>query len=271
MTIPAKKLNNGVEIPLVGLGTWKAKGAEVKTAVRSALEAGYRHFDTAMIYDNEREVGEAIRESGIPREQIFITTKLWNADQGYDSAKRAFDLSRLKLAVDYIDLYLIHWPQTGTRQDSWRALEELCERGVCRAIGVSNYTVRHLEELKTYAKVTPAVNQVEFHPYLYQKELLEYCTGQGIALEAYSPLVHGARKDEPLIRAIATQHAVSDAQVLLRWNVQKGNIILPKSTNPERIEQNSEVFGFELSAEEILKIDGLNENLRTCWDPSDLV
>jgi diketogulonate reductase-like aldo/keto reductase len=267
----SKKLADGIEIPVVALGTWKATGSKVREAVKAALAAGYRHIDTAKIYGNEREVGEAIRESGVPRSEIFVTTKLWNADQGYEKAFEAFEKSKAALGLDYIDLYIIHWPEPRTRQDSWRALEEIYAAGKCRAIGVSNYTIKHLKEMKTYAKVMPMVNQVEFHPFLYQKELLEYCASNNIALEAYSPLAHGERQKDKVITAIAQAHSKSNAQIMLRWSLQHGNIILPKSTNPERIGENLAVFDFELTGEEMARLDGLNEDFRTCWDPSELV
>ncbi len=266
-----KQLYNGVDIPLLGLGTWKATGREVERAVRTALELGYRHIDTAKIYGNEKRVGAAIRASGIPREQIFVTTKLWNWNQGFEKGLKAFEASRAALGLDYIDLYLIHWPKPRTRQDSWRALETIYQSGACKAIGVSNYTLRHLEEMKTYATVMPMVNQVEFHPFLYQKELFEYCLANNIALEAYSPLAHGKRQEDPVIVEIARTHGKSNAQIFLRWSIQHGNIILPKSTNPERIGENTKIFDFELSVGEMGRIDGLNENYRTCWDPSEVV
>ncbi len=267
---PTKKLNNGLEIPVIGFGTWKVKGASVIEPIKIALEAGYRHIDTAKIYGNEKEVGEAIKASGLPREEIFITTKLWNLDQGYESGKKALEKSLKELGLEYVNLYLIHWPETGFRKDSWRALEEIYKSGKAKAIGVSNYTIRHLEEMKEYANLTPAVNQVEFHPFLYQKELLEYCEGRGIQLEAYSPLMHGERMNNQTITNIANKHNKSNAQVLIRWSIQHSNVVLPKSTTPERITENINVFDFELLESDMRALDGLNENYRTCWDPSEL-
>lgn len=266
-----KKLSNGVTISVLALGTWKSTGRKVKEAVKTALDVGYRHIDTAKIYGNEREVGEAIRESGIPREELFVTTKLWNGDQGYEKGKKAFEESLENLGFDYVDLYLIHWPEPRTRQESWKALEELYTAGKCKAIGVSNYTIKHLEEVKTYAKIMPMVNQVEFHPFLYQKELLEYCQKNTIQLEAYSPLAHGEKIKNMVLSEIAAAHGKSNAQVMLRWSLQHGNVVLPKSVTPERIKENFDVFDFELTAGEMAQIDALNEDFRTCWDPSEMV
>jgi diketogulonate reductase-like aldo/keto reductase len=264
-------LSNGVKIPSLALGTWKSSGRKAKEAVKIALDVGYRHIDTAKIYGNEREVGEAIQESGIPRSDIFVTTKLWNGDQGYEKAMKAFDKSLEELGFDYVDLYLIHWPEPRTRQESWKALEEIYATGRAKSIGVSNYTIKHLEEVKTYATVMPMVNQVEFHPFLYQQELLEYCQKNNIALEAYSPLAHGEKIKHSILKEVADHRGKSSAQVMLRWSLQHGNIVLPKSVTPERIKENFEVFDFELAPEEMMRIDGLHEDLRTCWDPSELV
>lgn len=264
------KLNNGIEIPRFGLGVFRtAAGKEAKQAVLHALKAGYRHIDTAKIYGNEKDVGEAIRESGIPRKDIFVTTKLWNGDQGYDAAMKAFENSLSLLGLDVLDLYLIHWPVQHLRKDSWRALVEIQKQKRCRAIGVSNYTVRHLKELMSDSAVVPAVNQVELSPFLTQPELVRFCAEQGIAVEAYSPLTRGFKLSHPVIVRIAGQHQKTSAQVMIRWALQRDFIVIPKSSNPARIEENAAVFDFELSPSEMATLDGLNENLRKSWDPTD--
>ncbi len=269
LNVQTFKLNTGAKIPAVGFGTWKIRPA--RKPVTEALEAGYRLIDTARIYINERGVGRAINESGIPREDIFVTTKLWNSDQGYDKALNAFDKSLDRLGMEYVDLYLLHWPVTGKREDSWKALEEIYKAGHAKAIGVSNFNVRHLEELLKTAKVVPAVNQIEFHPFLYgeQKELLDYCKSKGILVEAYSPLAHGAFEN-PVLNKIGQAHGKSAAQVVLRWAHQKGTVPLPKSTSPENMRQNLDIFDFELSSGDMKKIDGLSNGMRTCGDPNTM-
>lgn len=269
-THPVKTLNNGVKIPAVGLGVWQtARGDQTRHAVRWALEAGYRHIDTAASYGNEKSVGEGLRDSPVPREQLFVTTKLWNSDQGYEPALRACETSLGKLGLDYVDLYLIHFPVRNKRLESWRALEKLLSEGKARAIGVSNFTVRHLDELLASAKVVPAVNQVELHPFLYQQELIAHCERHRIALEAYSPLTRGERLGDPTVVAIAQKHGKTAAQILVRWCVEKNLIPLPKSEKKERIIENAQVFDFALTKEELARLDALNENLRTCWDPTN--
>lgn len=273
MSAKSYKLNTGAYIPAIGFGTWKILlNRKTSRVVSDALDAGYRLIDTAMVYGNEKGVGEAVRLSGIPREKIFVTTKLWNFHQGYDKAINAFDKSLARLGFDYIDMYLIHWPVSGKRQESWRALEDIHKTGRAQAIGVSNYTVSHLEELLSGSKIMPAVNQVEFHPYLYeeQRPLLEFCKQHGIVVEAYSPLAHAARMDEPLIMDIAKESDRTYAQVLLRWAVQHGTVPIPKSTNPERLRQNLDIFDFELSVSQMRRINGLSNGMRTCWDPTDM-
>jgi diketogulonate reductase-like aldo/keto reductase len=265
------RLNNGVEIPLLGLGVYQAqRGDETRQAVLHALQAGYRHVDTARIYGNERDVGEALRESGVPRGEVFITTKLWNQDQGHDSTLRACERSLRELGLEYVDLYLIHWPVPSRRLDSWRAMETLLADGKCRAIGVSNFLERHLDELMANSKVVPAINQVEFSPYLYQKDLLAYCGRHGIVVEAYSPLTRGQRLGDPRLVEVARRHGKTTAQVLIRWCLQRDMVVLPKSVHPARIRENAAVFDFDLSPADLRTLDGLNEDLHTSWDPSDV-
>lgn len=234
-----------------------------------ALDAGYRHIDTASVYGNEADVGRAIRKSGIPREEIFVTTKLWNADQGFREARAACRQSLEQLELEYVDLYLIHWPVAETRRESWRALESLHAEKLARAVGVSNFLVRHLEDLLEHAEIVPAVNQVEYHPFGFDPDLRDFCRLQGIAIEAYSPLARAKRLDDPVVLQLAEAHEKSAAQILLRWSLQHGNIILPKSVRRERIEANAEIFDFELNADEMERLDALNENLHTCWDPEN--
>ncbi len=266
----ALRLNTSAAIPQVGLGVWQApRGAGTRNAVLAALRAGYRHIDTARVYQNEADVGAAVRESGIPREQIFVTTKLWNDDQGYDAALRAFDASVSRLGLDYIDLYLIHWPVERLRLESWRALETLFAEKRARAIGVSNYLVRHLEELLGRAKVIPAANQIELSPFLQRRDTTALCAQHGIVLEAYSPLTRGERLDHPVVVAIAAELARSPAQVLLRWGIQHGFVVVPKSVREERIIENGAIFDFVLSPEQMARLDSLEENLATGWDPAD--
>ena len=264
-------LNNGVKIPILGLGTYQIPpGKETETAVRAALEEGYRHIDTAASYGNEADVGRAIRFSGIPRKDIFVTTKLWTRDGGYETALRAFDKSLSNLGIDYVDLYLIHWPMEGKRLPSWKALEKIQKGGRCRAIGVSNFMERHLQELFDNSSVVPAVNQVEFSPFLYQKKLLEFCRGKGIQLEAYSPLVQGKRMGHAGLVQLAAKYKKSPAQMLIRWAIEHQIVVIPKSTHRERIRENAAVFDFSISAEDLKTMDGWNENLRVCWDPTEV-
>jgi diketogulonate reductase-like aldo/keto reductase len=268
LTIETKlKLNDGNLIPQLGLGVWQISSAKTSDVVLAALEAGYPHIDTASAYGNEESVGAAIRISGIPRESIFVTTKLWNSDHG--SPERALDTSLRKLKMDYVDLYLIHFPVRQRRQ-SWRALEALRKKGKTRSIGVSNFTIAHLSELLADSETVPAVNQVEFHPYLYQQDLLAFCRAKGIVIEAYSPLTHGERLKDPKLVAIAKKYETkSTAQILIRWALQHGLVVIPKSSNRRRILENADVFDFEISEDDMRLLDSFNENLRTCWDPSN--
>lgn len=259
-----------MKIPALGLGTWKLReGSEAENAVKWALEQGYRLIDTAATYANEKSVGKAIRESEVPRKQIFVTTKLWNDDHA--RVQEAFDESLRKLGLDYVDLYLIHWPVENKRNESWKKLEKILESGKARAIGVSNFTVYHLEDLSDEGEsIVPAVNQVEFSPFLYQKGLLEYCRKKRIELEAYSPLARTHKFDNPVLKEVAHAHSKSVAQVMIRWALQHGLIVIPKSSHKQRIKENFDVFDFSLSQEEMSKLDALNENYRTCWDPSSI-
>jgi diketogulonate reductase-like aldo/keto reductase len=259
-------LNCGVKIPQLGLGVWQS-GGNTKKAVATALAAGYRHVDTAAVYGNEAPVGAAIAESGLPREQLFVTTKLWNNDQGYDKALRAFDASLKRLRLEYVDLYLIHWPVPELRLESWRALEQLFADKRVRAIGVSNFLVPHLQELQGKAKVLPAVNQIELTPFLQRAETVSLCQKLGITLEAYSPLTRGQRLAHPVVTELARETGRSPAQVLLRWGVQHGFVILPKSVTPARIEENA-ALDFELDAAAMQRLDALEEGLVTGWNPA---
>jgi diketogulonate reductase-like aldo/keto reductase len=265
------RLNNGVEMPSFGLGTFRSeKGLPTQNAVRWALEAGYRHVDTAAAYGNEEDVGIALRQSGIDRHQVFVVTKVWNDNQGYDSTLRAFDASLERLGLEYVDLYLIHWPVTKLRGQTWKALEKLYEQGKCRAIGVSNYMIRHLKELLAESPIVPAVNQVEFSPFLYRKELLDYCRVKGIQLEAYSPLSRGRKLGDPRLAAIAARYGKTPAQVAIRWALQHELVVIPKSIHRERILENAQVFNFEITAEDMQALDALNENysvIQPDWDP----
>ncbi|MEX0803540.1 MAG: aldo/keto reductase [Candidatus Binatia bacterium] len=269
LTIATKlKLNDGHLIPQLGLGVWQARaGKTCEAAVLAALEAGYRHIDTAAFYGNEESVGAAIRTSGIPRDEVFVTTKLWNSDHG--NPQGALDTSLRKLGMEYVDLYLIHYP-VRERRRSWRVLETLRARGRARSIGVSNFTIAHLTELLAESETVPAVNQVEFHPYLYQCDLLAFCQAKGIVIEAYSPLTHGERLKDPKLVAIAKRYETkSTAQILIRWALQHGLVVIPKSSNRRRILENADVFDFEISRDDMRLLDSFDENLRTCWDPTD--
>ena len=262
------KMNDGYRIPVVGLGTWKSEPGEATyKAVLDSINAGYRHIDTARAYDNEADVGRAVQDADINRKDLFITTKLWNRHQGYDEAIEACEKSLARLGCDYIDLYLIHWPLKGKRNESWRALIELQKKGLCRSIGVSNFTIDNLKELEDKFEVIPAANQVEFHPYHYQKDLLEYCNSKNIIIEAYSPLVHAKRMDEERLVAISEEIGKTPAQILIRWAMQRGMVVLPKSVNEGRIVENFSVFDFEISDSLMKRLDNLDERYVTCWDP----
>ncbi|MFK0136291.1 aldo/keto reductase [Streptomyces murinus] len=269
--VPPIILNNGVEMPQVGFGVWQVPDDEAERAVGTALEAGYRSIDTAAAYGNEEGTGRAIAACGLPREDIFVTTKLWNSDQGYDATLRAFDTSLGKLGLDHLDLYLIHWPLPArdTYVDTYKALEKLYADGRVRAIGVSNFLPEHLRRLAEETSVIPAVNQIELHPHLQQHAAREYHAEQGIRTEAWSPLGQGKGLLEvPAIVAIAQKHNRTPAQVVLRWHVQQGTIVIPKSVTPSRIKENIEVFDFSLDAEDLAAIGALNEDRRIGPDPA---
>ncbi|MGI5253430.1 aldo/keto reductase [Actinacidiphila glaucinigra] len=269
--VPDITLNNGVTMPQLGFGVWQVPDDEAATAVATALEAGYRSIDTAALYRNEQGTGRAIAASGIPREELFVTTKLWNTDQGHDNALRAFDASLGKLGLDYVDLYLIHWPAParGLYLETWRALEKIHADGRARAIGVSNFPVAQLRHLLDEGGVAPALNQVELHPHLPQTELRAFHAGHGIATEAWSPLGQGrGLLDEPALAAVAAKHGRTPAQVVLRWHLQIGNVVIPKSVTPSRIRENIDVFGFELDGEDLAAIDALDNGGRLGPDPS---
>jgi len=256
-------LNNGVMMPAMGLGTFRSSpGEETRNAVLWALEAGYRHIDTATIYQNEEDVGMAVRESGIPREQIFITTKVWNGDQGYESTLRAYERSLQVMGLDWVDLYLIHWPIPETRAETWRALVRLFEMGQVRAVGVSNFTVRHLQELEAASSLVPAVNQFELHTYFQRKELVAACQQAGIQVESYSPLARGRKMDDPALLALAAHYGKTPAQVMIRWGLQKGMVMIPKSVHRERIVENANVFDFEISEADMQLLDTFDVNLQ---------
>ncbi|MFE3491030.1 MULTISPECIES: aldo/keto reductase [Streptomyces] len=271
-TVPTLTLNNGVTIPQLGFGVFQVPDDETTAAVSTALEAGYRSIDTAAIYGNEVGVGRALAASGIPREELFVTTKLWNTDQGYDATLAAFDASLAKLGLDHVDLYLIHWPTPAhdLYPESWRALEKLAADGRIRAVGVSNFQPAHLRRLLDTGTLVPAVNQIELHPGLQQAELRAFHAEHGIATEAWSPLAQGALLKEAALVSIAGRHGKSPAQVVLRWHLQLGNVVIPKSVTPDRIRQNIDVFDFELSAEDMDAIAALDRGMRTGPDPDTL-
>lgn len=267
-------LHNGVTMPWFGLGVFKVEeGPELVEAVKAAIKHGYRSVDTAAIYGNEEGVGqgirEGLREAGISREDLFVTSKVWNADLGYESTIAAYEASLQKLGLDYLDLYLIHWPVEGKFKEAWRALETLYKEGKVKAIGVSNFQIHHLEELMKDAEVKPMINQVEYHPRLTQKELQSFCRDNGIQMEAWSPLMQGQLLDQEVLKDIASKHGKSVAQVILRWDLQNGVVTIPKSTKEHRIIENAAVFDFELTKEDMERIDSLNQNHRVGPDPDN--
>jgi len=269
-------LNNGVKMPMLGLGTYQSSSQDVKPSILHALKEGYTHIDTASVYRNEEAVGEVIQGT---RDQLFITTKLGPSEQGYDGALKACHDSLTRLGTDYLDLYLIHWPGTSRyaqnspkhgelRRESWLALEKLYKDGKCKAIGVSNYTSQHLEEMKSYATIIPAVNQVELHPWLTQVELRQTCDNMGIVVESYATLGQGQLLREPTVVKIASRYNKTPAQVLLRWGLQHNLVIIPKSVTPQRISENALLYDFELTSSDMNELDNMNRSKRICWDPT---
>jgi diketogulonate reductase-like aldo/keto reductase len=266
------KMNNDMEIPIFGLGLYlSSSGDQANRALSIALQSGYHHFDTAKFYGNEQDVGLAVRARDIQREDIFVTTKLWNDDHGYDSTLEAIDLSLKKMQLEYIDLYLIHWPVQNMRLESWKALEKAYSEGKARAIGVSNYMIHHLEELLEHSQIVPAINQFEISPFNYQsrKDVIEFCRSQNIHVEAYSPLTKGRKLKDPDLIRIGRKYGKSSAQILIRWALEHKLIVLPKSSNEQRIQENADVFDFSLSEEDMEFLDNLDENLVTSWDPTN--
>ena len=273
MTVPNVVLNNGVEIPQVGFGVWRVPSAETQQAVATALEAGYRHIDTAKLYGNEEAVGTAVRESGLDRDEVFVTTKVWNTDQGYDATLHAFEASMERLGFDVLDLYLIHWPVPAqdTAAETWRAMERLYLDGRIRAIGVSNFQPDHLRRLLDRSGVVPVVNQVELHPYLQQVNVRKADEELGVVTEAWSPIAKGGELlADQTVTGLADKHGRTPAQVVLRWHLQLGNVVIPKSVTPERIAENLDVFGFELDDQDMAAIGALDRNGRTGPHPERL-
>jgi 2,5-diketo-D-gluconate reductase A len=271
-SIPQVRLNDGSSIPQLGFGVYKIPESETVDAVLAALDAGYRHIDTAAFYENEAGVGEAVRRSGLPREEVYVTTKLWWTENGYDSALRSFDASLDRLGFDAVDLFLIHWPAPRHDKyvDTWRALERIREEGRARSIGVANFHTHHLDRLAAETDVVPAVNQVELHPWLPQDDVRRYDDAHGIVTEAWSPLARGRVLGDPTLDRLAAKHGVSAAQVVIRWQLQLGNVVIPKSSTPARIRENLDVFGFALDADDLAAIAGLETGERTGKDPDDL-
>ncbi|MFC5531114.1 aldo/keto reductase [Cohnella yongneupensis] len=264
------ELLNGVTMPQLGLGVWRAEaGEETERAVLAALEAGYRSIDTASLYKNEKSVGQAIRSSGIPREEVFVTTKVWNSEQGYESTIASFHNSLRQLEMDYVDLFLVHWPVVDKYKETYRAIEDLYVQGKIKAIGVSNFQIHHLEDLMNVCRIKPMVNQVELHPLLTQKKLLAFCRKEGIQLESWRPLMNG-NLDVLLLAELAKKYGKTPAQIALRWQLQLGIVTIPKSVRPERIRENASLYDFALEPEDIVRIDALNENRRFGADPDHI-
>jgi diketogulonate reductase-like aldo/keto reductase len=262
------KLANGVAMPRVGLGVYLVpSGRATREAVLSALRVGYRHVDTAQLYGNEADVGQALAESKLARGEVFVTTKLWNADHGFDRALAAFDASRRALGVESVDLFLLHWPVPRLRLESWRALEQLYDEGRVRAIGVSNFMIRHLEELLERARIVPMVNQIEVHPFFQQREVRAWCLANNIAVAAYSPLAKGAVLADPVVKAVAAEAGATPAQTVLAWGLHHDLIVLPKSVRPARQTENLAAANVRLTARQVARLDQLERGLATDWDP----
>jgi diketogulonate reductase-like aldo/keto reductase len=264
-------LHGTVQIPLLGFGTFRVRdGQDVEEAVATALDLGYRHIDTAVIYRNEEGVGRAVAASGIDRSEIFVTTKVWNSDQGHEPTLRAIDASLERLGMDYVDLYLVHWPKPAHTLETWRAMEEIQESGKARAIGVSNYLTHHLDQLLENANVLPSINQIQFHPHLQSPDLVDYCADRSIVIEAWGPLKQGQIIDDPELAAIAATHGVTVPQVVLRWMLQRGVVAIPKSVTPSRIAANADLYGFELSSDEIAVINAMDRDDRVGAHPDHI-
>jgi len=269
MKIPYINISDNVEIPQIGFGTWMLKDEiECKNAIKYALVTGYRHIDTAQIYENEQFVGDTLEESAIPRDELFITTKIWNENMYWDDVEISLNESLRKLKTNYVDLLLLHFPVTNLRRPAWHRMQDMLKVGKTRAIGVSNYTIKHLEELLRECDIKPAVNQVELHVYLQQPELVKYCKDNNIILEAYSPLAHGYEMKNPILDNIAKRYNKSVAQIMIRWCLDKGFVTLPKSAHANYIKDNFNVYDFKLDQEDLTKIQKLDKDLRTCWDPT---
>ncbi len=274
--LPTIKLNNSNSIPQIGLGLWQMDNEkECRTAVEAAINAGYRHFDSAQAYGNERFLGDGLQDAyqqnpGLEREDIFITTKLRNENQYFDGVIPSFDESLDNLQMDYVDLFLVHFPVTELRRPAWHKMQEIATSGRTKDIGVSNYTIKHLEELLNECDIKPAVNQVELHVFLQQPELRQYCDDNGIIVEAYSPLAHGNGLEEPALVEIGSKYGKSSAQIMIKWCAQTNMVVLPKSITKERIESNIDIFDFELNEEDLAKIASLEKDFRTCWDPTNV-
>ncbi|MBD3228694.1 MAG: aldo/keto reductase [Candidatus Lokiarchaeota archaeon] len=260
------ELNNSIKIPVLGFGTWNLRGDIAFNATIWAIEFGYRLIDTASLYGNEVEIGEAIKASKIAREELFITTKVWEIEMGYQNTLNAFEKSLNRLNIDYIDLYLIHWPRA-KRLETWHAMEELFYGDKVRAIGVSNFKIDHLQQLLNNSDITPVVNQVEFSPFLYQKELLDYCQEHDIKIEAYAPLTRAQKFNNPILKKIAKKYDKSPAQVLIRWGIQHKLIEIPKSSSRKHIKENSQIFDFNINLSDMEKLDNLDEDFRVVNDP----
>ena len=261
-----KTLNNDIGIPLLGFGTYKLNNQETTKVVSTALQCGYRHIDTASYYNNEEAIGTAIKTSGIPREDLFLTSKVWNSQQGYENTLKAFNESIKKLGTDYLDLYLIHWP-TPMQKETWRAMEKLHKEGYIRSLGVSNFTVKYLQDILQSAEVKPVLNQVEFHPYLVQKDLINYCRQENIHMEAWSPLMRGGILNIDLLKDLSVKYNKSIPQIVLRWDIQMGFSTIPKTTSRERMLENMNIFDFEIEEEDISRITSLNKDKRISRDP----
>jgi diketogulonate reductase-like aldo/keto reductase len=268
VNIPAIQLADKHKIPQIGLGLWQVQDqAEFNTSFEAAIAAGYRHFDSAQAYDNEHFLGDAWHKSGLKREELFFTTKIAVTNFGHKKALKSFEKSLVNLQTDYVDLLLLHFPVPLLRKSSWQALEEIQAAGAAKSIGVSNYTIRHLEEIENYANVMPAINQVELHVFLQQPGLIQYCDDHDIAVEAYSPLAHAKAMDNDAIAAIAKKHGKTYAQVMLRWCIERGLVVIPKSVTPKRIQENITIFDFKLDDEDMKMLTAQDQDMRTCWSP----